>query len=323
MKIIFIISAPRSGSTLLWKLLSSHPDISGNVTEPFIVYPLLSWLTDDLRTISTVTEKYYNNMAAEFLKSLPHGRKDFDVELEKLVIALHEKSSGNNKYSVDKSPGYVFIADQILSAFPQHKFIFLFRNPLAITASLSSTFENKQFRRIWNRPMLNIGIPKLLRVFSENKSNENIYRLNYEDLVRDPHKSMQALCGFLDLGFEPEMLNDWAQKKVKGMGDIWGEERFKDISVAPVTNWQNFYKTPIRKYWARKYLRFLGRDFLSDAGYAEDDLLNHIRDTPMQLSVLAEDMRNFIWDCNRNAMRRIGDKILRAAGGNLYSKRLR
>ena len=115
---VYILSFGRSGSTLLWKLLSSHSEISSKITEPFILYPFLSWLTPQLRTISTVTDKYYKNMAHNFVKSCPDGRKNYDAELEKLVLALHKASAGENKYCIDKSPGYVYIADQILKSFP-------------------------------------------------------------------------------------------------------------------------------------------------------------------------------------------------------------
>jgi hypothetical protein len=170
--------------------------------------------------------------------------------------------------------------------------------------------------------MLSIGLPKMLRVYVQSKHMDNVYKLNYEDLVQDPANSLKALCNFLELDYEPKILDKWADRKVKEMGDYWGEQRYNDISVNPVTDWINFFNTPIRRYFAKRYLHFIGNAALNESGYTAEKLLGQIKNTRTGYKTFASDLLYSIYDATQYFMRKAGDKLLRSAGGILYSKKI-
>ena len=101
---IFIISLPRSGSTLLQKILTVHKSIN-SVSEPWILLPLAGMVKRDL-----VTAEYGQltcSMALEdLINTMPRGRDDFNALIADYVRSIYMTVSDMNgtKYFLDKTP---------------------------------------------------------------------------------------------------------------------------------------------------------------------------------------------------------------------------
>src|SRR5215217_1222403 len=133
MKPIFIFSLPRTGSTLLQRVLSAHNEVS-SVAEPWVLLPLLY----SLRKNGAYSE-YGNNLMVsaveDFCSELPNGRDDYLFEIRECVLRLYQKvskSSDSPSYFLDKTPRYHLVADDIVQMFPDGKFILLWRHPLSV-----------------------------------------------------------------------------------------------------------------------------------------------------------------------------------------------
>src|SRR3954464_14370855 len=114
----FVLSTVRSGSTLLRVLLNSHSQLHS----PQELH---------LRDLKVqVTEGYPQEAMSEI--GLDAGR------LEYLLwdrVLQRELAQSGKRWLVNKTPSDVFIADRIMECWPDARFIFLLRHPLAVARS--------------------------------------------------------------------------------------------------------------------------------------------------------------------------------------------
>lgn len=132
--LIFLISQPRAGSTLLQRILGSHPDIH-TVSEPWIMlHPFYATRADGIET------EYQQRTArvgvGSFIDALPDGRNDHDEGIRRMYAHLYARvleGSGKSRF-LDKTPRYYLVIPDLRRVFPEARFVVLFRNPLAVLA---------------------------------------------------------------------------------------------------------------------------------------------------------------------------------------------
>ena len=144
MRQCFIISQPRAGSTLLQRLLGTHPQVQ-TIGEPWLAIPFVYALRE-----KGVSSEYIHVSLAqgfgEFVSKLPGGRADYFREVRAMLERLQQKISAPGKTCfLDKTPRYHLILDELAQIFPDAKFIVLWRNPLAIVASILNTWKDGRF----------------------------------------------------------------------------------------------------------------------------------------------------------------------------------
>ena len=105
----------------------------------------------------------------------------------------------------------------ILQYFPQAKFVFQVRDPrdfLASAMSIKKGWMKNKFgsnyhaMEVWRDDQLG-GLAAMAHL-----GPDRVFLQRYEDLVMDPESVLSSLCGFLDLDFEPEMLDFYKTKEV-------------------------------------------------------------------------------------------------------------
>ena len=92
---VFIISLPRAGSTLLQRMLGSHPQIA-TASEPWILLPLLS--VD--RPGSAQTDYGFDlsrKALQDFWRLLPNGRAQYVRAVGKLAQSLYDAASPSER----------------------------------------------------------------------------------------------------------------------------------------------------------------------------------------------------------------------------------
>jgi hypothetical protein len=290
-KPVYLFSMPRSGSTLLQRILAGNSAIA-TVSEPWILLPFLYTLRDT----GFVTEyRHFDALSAieDLLEQLPNGREDYEEEIRNMVLSLYEKvSPEGTQYFLDKTPRYNLIVEEVIKIFAaEAKFIFLWRNPLAIAASISQTYGEGR----WNIYDFNVdffkGMPNLIAAYQKHK--DQAFAIKYEDFILDPKGHLLQMLDFLELSHDQSeiMLKTFSKKKLEGhMGDPTGSKTYKKVNTDPLQKWKKSFNNPFRKAWGRRYLRWLGEERLAEMGYDMHALIAELNAIPNRLDTVGADL---------------------------------
>ena len=292
---LFLLSLPRSGSTLLQRLLSAHEAIA-TAAEPWLLLPLVY----ALRERGVYAE--YGHWGAcralsDFASGLPGGRPSFDASLRAFALELYAKASEQARpeatFFLDKTPRYSLIAQDLAQIFPNAKFVYLWRNPLAVVASIVETWGHGRWRIHPWRVDLFKGLSSLLEAYLGMR--DSAFALRYEDLVQSPDAEMDRLGDYLGLDLVLGTATATTDSQLRGrFGDRVGSAQYDTVSTGSLTKWRGVLSSPARKAWCRRYIRWIGRDRLAMMGYQLDALLadlanapRDIRGTPLDLTDMA------------------------------------
>ena len=86
--------------------------------------------------------------------------------------------------------------------------------------------------------------------------------VGYENLALDPKTSMQKVCNYLEIGFDPEIVLNPTKVGRSWAGNSAAGTRFAEISTAPVSRWQNELNED-EIGWVESHCR----DLMSEFGY--------------------------------------------------------
>lgn len=273
-KPIFIFSLPRSGSTLLQKILASHPGIS-TVAEPWLLLPFV-YANKKQGIISEYNEMKCHSAFEDFIGNLPNKENDYYKELGNFALKLYEKQVDKNAvYFLDKTPRYYYIIPEIIKMFPDAKFIFLFRNPAAIISSIINTWNNGRLRVRESRTDIFEGSKKLVEGYN---LIDNSIRIKYEKLVQNPEKELTKVLQYLGLKYKKSMLTDFVDLDLKGkLGDPY-QKNFSNITRVNLAKWKITFNTRFRKWYLSNLLKKLTPELINAMGYSSDELHKEIKE---------------------------------------------
>lgn len=286
---IFLFSLPRSGSTLLQRLLAGHPEIH-TTAEPWVLLPLLFTLRD--RGVEAVYGHEWLRVAVDdLIRELPHGRADYLEALAGGARDLYARASPPEaRYFLDKTPRYHLVVDEIAEAFPDAPLIFLWRHPLAVAASVMTTWARPAGR--WNlfraRIDLYEGLDNLVRGYLRHRNRA--VALRYEDLVCAPETTLGRV--FHHVGLDPpiDASKRLAATVLPGrLGDHAGTQRYDQPDPSACDSWRAQLNNPLRRRWCRRYVVWIGRERLATMGYDPAAIRAEIDTMPGTLKYLGSD----------------------------------
>ncbi len=274
---VFVLSLPRSGSTLVQRVLGAHPRI-GTAAEPWLLLPHAYALRE-----RGVAAEYTQPVAArairEFVTGLPGGEDTYWAALRAFALDLYEGAAGPGAtHFLDKTPRYHFITPELFRMFPDAKVIFLWRNPLAVVASIVDTW----CKGAWNVDRWQGDLDGIERLVAAREEHaDRSLAVNFESLVGEPHTAWPRIFDYLELPFDPELLNAFSGVHLAGsMGDPTGVQRYRELSTEPLDKWKATLGHPWRKRWCRAYLDRIGPERLAAMGYDADELRGQLDDLP-------------------------------------------
>ncbi|MEM6338711.1 MAG: sulfotransferase [Pseudomonadota bacterium] len=272
---LFIFSLPRSGSTLLQRILMSHKDIA-SVAEPWLLLPLIYSLKQDGVLTEYVHVCSYKGLE-DFIKNLPNKDNDYFKALSIFVNTLYEKQCRNNEiYFLDKTPRYYLIIPEIAKIFPNAKFIFLFRNPVQVMSSIIQTWSNGTLMKLYSYHRdLNYGPKALSEGF--NLLKDKSYAIQYEEFLTQPKKYIHEICSYLQIDFDENMLNTFCEQDIKGrFGDPTGSKEYKSIEKKSLIKWKKTFNTKFRKKLVFDYINSIDDSVLTTQGYSKKGIIDEI-----------------------------------------------
>tara|TARA_B100000497_G_C7668961_1_gene403551 strand:+ start:894 stop:1802 length:909 start_codon:yes stop_codon:yes gene_type:complete len=265
-QIIFLISAPRSGSTLLQKLLVTSSHIN-TAAEPWWLLPLLLYRS------SEGDESYNKRIASKAIQDFDayFNRKtggSLDIEISKMVSEVYASLAPEKGYFLDKTPRYYLILDELRHLFPSAKFILLTRNPLEILASKlhghSGTFHAYYKYKI----DLYQGVNTITK--SIQRRDNNVFNLDYNELVTSESKSVKTLQSFLNLDdIDSNKIN---QVEVEGkMGDPAAMIQNEGIRLEK-SLWHTAVDSPIKYLVFKKLFSSISDDYFHFSGTSKSSI---------------------------------------------------
>jgi Sulfotransferase family len=298
-KPIFIFSISRSGSTLIQRIVAAHEGVA-TVSEPWLLLPYAY----TLRERGVDAEYFHPLMVAaieDFCSELPGGSEDYLTELRRFVLRLYERAAHDGaRYFLDKSPPYCLIASEILRLFPEGRFVFLWRSPLSVLASIADTWGP------WRPTLLSndlfVGLPRLVAAYEANRARAHGVR--FEDLLSGEGDHWRSMMDYLGIEFEPDSLHTFSDVELNGrMGDPTGRKLYSTLNAEPEQKWRSTLGNPLRREWCRRYLRFLGEERLGVMGYDKRQLIGELDSQPASASRLIPDLGRLAADIAKEPIR--------------------
>jgi len=232
---VFIVSAPRSGSTVLFEALKTNK---------------LLWSLGDESDIESISELHpqYNGYQSNVLSAV-HATHDVSRNL-RLAFASKLKNSSGVSYadlSNTKQPSNVRLIEKTLknalripflkTMFPDAKFILVHRDGLASVASLVEAWKSQRFitysniqldendtnNAAWSGPLiddwrecLELSIEQtaatqwasIIDVLVDDLNALNatdVHTISYQSLLQDTTTSLRKVCDFCGVPFGPNM----------------------------------------------------------------------------------------------------------------------
>lgn len=229
----------------------------------------------------------------DFCRELPGGMNDCLAEIREMALRLYGRlTQGKSRYFLDKAALYHLIVDEIIQTFDEGKFIFLWRNPLAIIASFMDSWENGRWNIYHYEISLYRGLANLTAAYE--KYSDRVCAIRFEDVVNRGPSTWSGVFNYLDLEFMPDILTDFTKVRLHGrVGDQWGIRQYKTLSTIPLDKWKLSLGNPLRKRWCRRYLMWLGKERLAMMGYDQDELLDQLDSLPFSLNHMGSDLVRF------------------------------
>ncbi len=234
---ILIIGYMHSGTTLLQQILGRHQDIfiSGGETRFFGSLPatkrhypnleddqtLVAYIEYLLKVICTgfAQVNFTNDVGYKPVNLADFGISQADVqELFRIVQNSRNYTrlysitfdflakKQNKKRWLDKLPGYVSQLDRMTAVVPDAQVIELVRDPRDILASKKRrAAKGGSYDPIWDSLAWKTSVRA--GAAAARTSPSHMIRIRYEDLVGAPELTVQTICQFLNLQYDPQMLS--------------------------------------------------------------------------------------------------------------------
>jgi thioesterase domain-containing protein len=227
---LFVLSPPRSGSTLLRVMLAGHPLLFAPPELELLSFETLAerraafagrngfWLEGAVRAVMEIHR--CDAARAEELLAAMEGENATSQELYRRMQEWVAP-----RLLVDKTPSYALDPEVLARAerlFDGARYIHLLRHPLAMIRSFEEARLDQVFFRFphgFSRRQLAELIwaasEESILAFLAGVPPERQLALRFEDLVARPEEDLRRLCGWLGLEFDRAMAQPYEEKAAR------------------------------------------------------------------------------------------------------------
>ncbi len=256
---IFVTGAPRSGTTLLRLLLTTHSDICIPPESLFFVA-----LEPKYGNINVQVEEFLNDLYSESFPKFCEWKVDrkllsnnlesyqqlnYALAVETVYQTYRQQFNPTASTWGDKNPCHIHYLEKIWRYLPASKVILIVRDFRACYSSMKNIVAKEQGgRQVWTGPRTLEGMTRqwnqvINLVDRYHQKNQQFYLVYYEDLVREPVVQLTKICEWLGLEFQESML-DFYQKNTE-LGLVLPSQvtlnpnTFKPINSERINIWQD------------------------------------------------------------------------------------
>jgi len=226
----FIVGCPRSGTTLLQSMIASHPKVvsfpethffSGTLPinsflRPFKVFGAGSrdfvkqYLTQN--GYSSITP--FEDLSPYKFFSHPQWCQLLIDIIDKMTVReAAKKDIGDFVLGLEKTPRHLHYISSIEHSKGKNKFLHILRNGPDVVASLH--MATNKYPNQWGGAR---SVKKCISWWNNSTKASMKYRnssnhcfVSYEQLISDPEKVVKSICRFLDVTYDPSMIQSFHQ----------------------------------------------------------------------------------------------------------------
>lgn len=194
---IFVVGMPRSGTTLLERILGNSPEVAS-----------AGELLDFRSSLSIVADRFFGlQLTPAYVEAL--SGIDFDRVGQTYLERVSPKAMGR-RFLVDKNPENFIHAGYIARALPQAKILCLRRNPMdACFSNLKELFSSDAYGYSYDLGELAEHYIRFHRLCEHWRSAfpEQFHVVEYESLVTEPESTAKQLMDFCGIAFESGIID--------------------------------------------------------------------------------------------------------------------
>jgi len=194
---IFILGMPRTGTTLLERILGGHGDVEAG-----------GELNDFESALSLATNRFLRRYATpEAIEALQAA--DF-AEVGRTYLQRTDSRTGGKRFLTDKNPANFVHAGFIAKALPDARILCLRREPMdACWSNMKELFANDAYPYSYDQAELADHYLRFDRLCTHWKAAlpGRFLDVQYESLVTDTERVVREVLAFCGLPFQPECLD--------------------------------------------------------------------------------------------------------------------
>ncbi len=276
-QLIFLISQPRSGSSLVQQILLQSERIV-SFPEPWLMLPLVYTFKDS--GMSGVYNPHFAQVnLQEHLERYPDGLPRFQSEIRDLALRVYGWAKpASDQLVLDKTPRYYHILRELQELFPEARFVLLTRNPVATFASmLQYNFGGDLEGLLSSTDRMHdlVTGPQTL-AHARVQGSPNTHFIKYEDVVLKSATTLRELATFLEIdGLTPRyhLAPDFRDSRGVDLKSV-------QHHTAPVTDYLDSWRIALdsseKRATAIRTLEAIGEQALQALGYDLHELVSNI-----------------------------------------------
>ena len=317
--LVLLIGSPRSGSTMLQRMLGSHSQIFTR-PEPHMLTPLAYLGFHD--TVEKAPFDHINAAKAirEYVEALPRGEEDYLDALRAYTSTMYGRilEGRPQRFFLDKTPAYGLVLPFVTRLLPDARYVVLTRHPLAVLSSYANSFFEGDYGKAYAfNPILHRYVPAIAAMIRERPVPFVMVR--YEDLVADPSKELRRIFEHLGLEHEESAVNYGAHKHEKGsFGDPKVADHDRPVTTSKERWADELAADPSKLELARQIITELSPDDLAAWGYPVGEIFEALGRADGQRAK-ADEGWNLKWAVNPYRLQR---KVLLTLKKDIHTSQL-
>lgn len=272
--IFFVVTRPRSGSTLLQSVLDAHPNICATIESRFVINLYVKYRFET-NWNSTTINRFVKDVFTDRQYRLFWGTNEYELKnlfskydvtnfsdaCKVIYLSYHSMFEKKDiRVIVDKNPSYARFIPELIKIFPDAKFIHLIRDPRAVVSSNRIAFNKKILKLAKSWVLLNGKIETTI-------ANTVHLTVKYEDLVKTPENSFQLIFNFLKIEFNHDVLNAHSTvKKAINHHNYFSLNHHSNVSDNINTNSIDSWKNKLSEK-EEIFINYITADFANKYGY--------------------------------------------------------
>ncbi|WP_417372056.1 sulfotransferase family protein [Gelidibacter japonicus] len=243
-QLLFVGGAPRSGTTLVQKMLNSHSVIYGG--------PEFDRLGDIVHLRNLLQYSNERGRSKAYYNS-----SELDSKVANFILDLLSKPAAESNAHIisEKTPSNIFHLDQILGIDKSAKAIIVIRDPKAIVASMKNV-KDKAISAGEPIPDFTKSVSNSISFIEKywkeglkayNNYGDRVHLVLYEELIRESKRELEAICSFLNIEFEIGMTSPGESGFNRGneKDNIWytDKDHKRNIDEKSLYKWKEILST--------------------------------------------------------------------------------